>query len=151
MNVRRVLDRITDEWSGAGFELQELESDFGRIFASVTYNKLYGDRSFGINVYVYGSGAVHVTINLGFLHVTRKGYVVDLLNDFNNECSWFKGYCTEEDENYECFVELHFAMFESMTEEPNEQMVVDYAGFAIGQLLDEDMANMIEDILEELD
>ena len=58
MNVRRVLDRITDEWSGAGFELQELESDFGRIFASVTYNKLYGDRSFGINVYVYGSGAV---------------------------------------------------------------------------------------------
>ena len=39
MNVRRVLDRITDEWSGAGFELQELESDFGRIFASVTYNR----------------------------------------------------------------------------------------------------------------
>ena len=42
-------------------------------------------------------------------------------------------------------------MFESMTEVPNEQMVVDYAGFAIGQLLDEDMAAMIEDILNELD
>ena len=151
MNVRRVLDTIIDEWSGAGFEIQELENDYGRIWASVTYAKLYGDRNFSINVYVYGSGAVHVTIGLGTVHVTRKGYLLDLMNEFNIRESWFKGYVAEEDSDYECIVELHFSMFEALTEAPNEKMVVDYAGFAIGLLLDEDMAESLEEILDYID
>lgn len=151
MNVRRVLEGIINDWEGAGFSIQEVDNEYGRVYANVSYAKLYGDRQFDINVHVYASGAIHVTFGLGVVHVTKKGYVLDLLNTFNIESSWFKGYCTDHDENYESLVELHFSMFEALTHEPDEKIVGDYAYFAIGRLLDEDMANMIEEILDELE
>ena len=58
------------------------------VIDNVSYAKLYGDRQFDINVHVYASGAIHVTFGLGVVHVTKKGYVLDLLNTFNIESSW---------------------------------------------------------------
>lgn len=151
MNIRRLSNEIMNDWQGAGFEVMEMESDFARLWASVVYRKLYGDRSFGINVYLYGSGALHVTINVGSVHVSKKGYLLDLVNTFNIDSAWFKAYVSEEDEDYQCFVELHFATFESLTHEPNEKIVSDYASFAIGRLLEENMEEMLRDILDYLD
>ena len=40
MNVRRVLEGIINDWEGAGFSIQEVDNEYGRVYANVSYAKL---------------------------------------------------------------------------------------------------------------
>ncbi len=151
MNLRRLCDEIIEYWSGPEFEILESDSEHFRICASVGYEKFYGDRSIDLEVYVYATGALHVFFTIGTYNYMYKNSFYEKLNEFNRKCAWFKAYVGEENSNGDCEVSLHYSLFETLTEEPNEQRVLDFVNFGIGQLLDENFYNDLEDILDELD
>ena len=126
MNVMNVFDRVCKEFNQLDFTIKDRKDDSIRFTADVTLKKYYKDGIF-ISCTVYTGGTMHIFFT--FDHLDENLNTLHLLNEFNDNSSWFKAYITQKGDKK--YLELHYAAVGP----DDEAEAADNFGFILRQLM----------------
>ena len=126
MNLRKLFDRVTKDWSNLGFALDQFGKDKLVMSAEIVAKDYFDDNVY-CKIVAYDNGCLHVMFTFDKLDPSLENY--NLINEFNDNLSWFKAYISEKDSGNK-FFELPFA--------------------SMGEARDKDMASTIRFLLNEL-
>ena len=126
MNPRSAFEAITKEFNQLDFEVKEEKDESIRFTADVTLAKYYKDGIF-INCTIYSSGTMHIFFT--FDHLDENLNSLHLINEFNDNASWFVAYITKKGDKK--YLELHYGACG-----PNdEEQAADNFGYILRELM----------------
>ena len=128
MNPKTVYDLVCKEFNQLEFTIKEQKDDSIRFTADVTLAKYYKDGIF-IATTVYSSGTIHMFFT--FDHLDENLNSLHLINEFNDNSSWFTAYITQKGDKK--YLELHYGACGP----DNEAEAADNYGFILRQLMND--------------
>lgn len=126
MNLKNAYNLIVKEFNQLDFTIKEETADKIRFTADVTLKKYYKDGIF-IACTLYSSGTMHMFFT--FDHIDENLNTLHLINEFNDNSSWFCAYITKKGDKK--YLELHY----SACGPDDDAEAADNYGFILRQLM----------------
>lgn len=139
MLLNRVKRLLLESGKNLGLEVEKEDADSIKLSATINAEK-YFDDSIYYTILVYKSGTVHITYTFDEVSKTFDNY--ELVNEFNDNNSWFKAYITEI--KGKCFLKFHYAAVEVA----DEKAVDELCDFLLNELISDDTLEYLKPILE---
>ena len=140
MNFKRLFSLVSKSFPNIGFEVKRMEKDVLEITASIYASDYFDDHMY-CQIIVYNSGSMHFILTFDKLDPTLENY--ELINQFNDNLSWFKAYISEKDSGNR-FFELHYAAIG----EAYEKAIADAISFLLEELLDDNTMKYLKPIVD---
>ena len=137
MNLSSIVPILKSKFRSVPFEVKENTGDKLRIMADISINDLSDNVLLSITA--YKGGTLHVFLTFDEISETMEVY--KLINDLNENCSFYKAYISKGDTN---FLEIHAT---SLCE-PDENEVADAIEFFMTEVLEDRMRRYLVPLVE---
>ena len=135
MDLATYYNRFCKDWEHVEVTLKEATANVYRINMQLVADKYFDDGIF-VSLTIYASGTLHIFFTFDQLEKNITSY--ELINEFNDNNSWFKAYITTINNNN--FLELKYTNCcgDSVDE------AIDQTQHAFDQLLDETVLKLLK-------
>ena len=138
MNLKTVKEQLLEMGKSIGLQVQEENAQSISLHAQIIA-KDYFENSIYCRVTVFDSGTFHMFLTFDEMERTYDNFY--LINHFNSEHPWFKGYI--DNINDKDFFELHYSSLALKDEEE----VVNVFGYLLNNLIKEETLNLLKPII----
>ena len=139
MNLNNLKEKLLEMGKGIGLQVQEEDTNSLTMHANIIA-KEYFDNSIYLNMTVYEGGSMHVFLTFNEMERTYENLY--MINNFNTQHPWFKGYIGNI--NGKDYFEIHYASLEAK----DENEVMESFGFLLSNILKEETLNLLKPIIE---
>lgn len=138
MNLTKLKERLLEKGKKIGLMVEEENKDSITLHSQITASQ-YFDNSIYFRIVVFASGTMHLFLTFDEMEKTYDNLF--LINKYNENSPWFKGYITNL--NGKDFFEIHFSAIDM----DNEEQIVDMCGYLLTDVLGEESLKYLSPIV----